>query len=117
MKPAPPGRYRNLVLGRGVVGDALSKHLTSMHLLHRFADRGLQVALAAVSHQARVQLEMAAKSVAGDGTTPSSTAPCRIAVDAVISPPATLHRFQPCVRAGRHLRQIRCRRGRTRQRR
>ena len=59
---APAGVF-NMVLGRGVVGDALSKHPDVNGLSFTGSQGvGAKVALAAVSRQARVQLEMGGKN-------------------------------------------------------
>ncbi|HEX3755959.1 MAG TPA: aldehyde dehydrogenase family protein [Rhizomicrobium sp.] len=59
---APAGVF-NLVLGRGIVGDALSKHPDVNGVSFTGSQAvGAKVALAAVSHQARVQMEMGGKN-------------------------------------------------------
>ncbi len=59
---APAGVF-NMVLGRGVVGDALSKH-PDVNGVSFTGSQGVgsKVALAAVSRQARVQMEMGGKN-------------------------------------------------------
>ena len=59
---APAGVF-NLVLGRGVVGDAISKH-PDVNGVSFTGSQGVgsKVALAAVSRQARVQMEMGGKN-------------------------------------------------------
>jgi aldehyde dehydrogenase (NAD+) len=59
---APAGTF-NLVLGRGIVGDALSKHPDVNGVSFTGSQAvGAKVALAAVGHQARVQMEMGGKN-------------------------------------------------------
>src|SRR5258706_6464674 len=58
-----PAGIVNLVLGRGVVGDALSKHPDVNAISFTGSQTvGSKVALAAVSRQAPVQLEMGGKN-------------------------------------------------------
>src|SRR3984885_3528253 len=58
-----PAGIVNLVLGRGGVGDALSKHPDVNGLSFTGSQSvGAKVAAAAVSHQARVQMEMGGKN-------------------------------------------------------
>src|SRR5580700_9753180 len=58
-----PAGIVNLVLGRGSVGDALSKHPDVNGVSFTGSQTvGAKVALAAVSHQARVQMEMGGKN-------------------------------------------------------
>jgi aldehyde dehydrogenase (NAD+) len=59
---APAGVF-NMVLGRGVVGDALAKHADVNGVSFTGSQAvGAKVAQAAVSHQARVQMEMGGKN-------------------------------------------------------
>jgi aldehyde dehydrogenase (NAD+) len=59
---APAGVF-NMVLGRGVVGDALAKHADVNGVSFTGSQAvGAKVAEAAISHQARVQMEMGGKN-------------------------------------------------------
>ena len=58
-----PAGVMNMVLGRGIIGDALSKHPDVNGISFTGSQTvGSKVAMAAVSHQARVQMEMGGKN-------------------------------------------------------
>ena len=58
-----PAGVVNMVLGRGIIGDALSKHPDVNGISFTGSQTvGAKVAMAAVSHQARVQMEMGGKN-------------------------------------------------------
>ena len=100
-----PAGVVNMVLGRGIVGDALSKHPDVNGISFTGSQTvGAKVAMAAVSHQARVQMEMGGKNplvVLDDAEFDRAV---QIAVDGGYF--ATGQRCtasQPRLRAGRHL--------------
>src|SRR5205085_11664179 len=58
-----PAGVVNMVLGRGLIGDALSKHPDVNGISFTGSQTvGAKVAMAAVGHQARVQMEMGGKN-------------------------------------------------------